>query len=77
MISDKAMQLFLKKFFIFCKIFFKLLLNFIMLTPIRYDGTIPTSDNTEYLPPKKSLCSIKGRLYFLKIYLEYSFSALL
>ena len=27
--------------------------------------TKPTSDNTEYLPPRYFLCSIKSRLYFL------------
>ena len=67
-ISDKAMQLSFKKSFSFStKYFFKLLRNFITLTPIRCDGIIPTSDKTEYLPPKKFLCSIKGRLYFFEI----------
>ena len=35
-----------------------------MFNPIRYAGTRPTSDNTEYLPPIKFLCSIKKRLNF-------------
>ena len=32
--------------------------------PIKKAGTIPTSDNTEYLPPIVFLCSTKNRLNF-------------
>ena len=45
-----------------------------MLTPIRYAGTNPTSDKTEYRPPIKCLCSIKEDYIFLKSCLKIFFS---
>ena len=41
-------------------------LNWKIFIPIKYAGTIPTSDKTEYLPPIKCLCSIKNIFSFLE-----------
>ena len=42
-------------------------LKLFFFKPMSSAGNIPTSDKTEYLPPKKFLCSIKKRLYLFAI----------
>ena len=49
---ESITTLFFKKFCpSFLKCFNTLLLKFFVFIPIKQAGSIPTSDNTEYLPP--------------------------
>ena len=57
MLASFNVQSFNKNLFFSFKILKSSDLNFKVFIPIKYEGIIPVSESTEYLPPIKLLCS--------------------